>query len=177
MNKIIFYIIALIILALAGEGGYYLGVNAGKRIGVQETLKKQSQQKIDKTVSSTVIPTVDKSAIEWVKQVNSLPLSALWNSTWQATVGGRFISINNKSIVLEINNEKKTLNFPVEMTKIKTVKFSQYNVSTKEYIPNSLKVEDLQPGDSVAIELNINTLNGKINFLELSKQTGKQIFN
>ena len=33
INKVILILIALILLALAGEGGYILGVNAGKKLG------------------------------------------------------------------------------------------------------------------------------------------------
>lgn len=176
INRIIAFIIALIVLALAGEGGYVLGINAGKRIGAQETLKKQSQQKLPEQPSSS-IPVIDKTASQWVEQVNGLPLNSFWSSNWQMTIGGNFVSMDNKSIVLEINNERKTLIFPIEITKINNVQFSQYNVSNKEHIPKSLKMEDLRLGDSVGVDININTFTGQIGFLEITKQIGQQPFN
>lgn len=175
INKVIFFLIGLILLALAGESGYILGINAGKKIGVRETLNKQSQQQAEKP--SVVIPIVDKSAIKWIEHINSLPLSAIWNSNWQVSIGGKFVSITDKSIILEVNGEPKTINLPVEMPKIERVQFSQYDIVNKIYIPNSLKIDDIKPGDLISVTITIGTLNGKAYYLDLSKQIGQQVFN
>lgn len=175
INKVILILIALILLALAGEGGYILGVNAGKKIGVQEILKKLiRQEKTEKPAA--VIPILDKSVIKWVEYVSTLPTLAIWNSNWQVIIGGKFISMNDKAIILEINGENKMIDFPVEMSKFQKVQFSQYNIETKTYTPNSLNKDEIIPGDTISMNITISTLTGKASFLDISKQVGQQIF-
>lgn len=176
MNKIIIYLVALIILAIAGEGGYYLGVNAGKRIGVQETLRRQNQRQTQEKPSS-IIPVIGQSASQWIEHVNSLPIESIWNSNWQVSIGGKFVSMNDKSIILEINGEKKTINFPMEISRIEKVQFSQYNIETQIYTPNSLSQNEIVPGDLINVSITVGTLTGKVSFLEISKQLGQKLFN
>lgn len=175
INKVIFFLIGLILLALAGEGGYIFGINAGKKIGVKEILSKQSQQQAEKP--SVLIPIVDKSAIRWVEYVSTLPTVAIWDSRWQIIIGGKFVSMNDKSIILEIDGKNETIDFPVEISKIQKVQFSQFNIETKTYIPNSLTKDEIIPGDTISMNVTISTLTGKVSFLEISKQLGQKLFN
>jgi hypothetical protein len=181
INKIIAFIIALIVLALAGEGGYILGINAGKRIGTQETLKNQnlkSQNKTEEKAVSVAIPIVGKSVAQWVEQINSLPPTAIWSSNWKVSVGGQLVAIDDQSITFEINGARKTLNLPSPISKIEKVWYSQYDHGDKKYIPESLTRDSLKPGDSIGINLAIDTLTGKTTFLEITKQyKNQQIFN
>ena len=83
-----------------------MGINAGKRIGTQETLKKLAQQqKVEEP--SAVIPIKSEEANRWIEHVNSFPLTAFWNSNWQISIGGQFISMNDQSITLKIDDEKR----------------------------------------------------------------------
>lgn len=177
MNKIIFYLIALITLAIAGEGGYYLGVNAGKRIGVQETLKKQSQQKTEKTAGNPIIPVVDNLAVQWVEQINSFPADSLWKSEWSTVIGGKFESMDENSITLVINgsSDNKKILFPSPMSGFETVRFSQFDQKEKNYLPGSLSKDQFRAGDDIGVAISFETLTGKVKVLELIKQINHQV--
>lgn len=178
MNKIVIYLVVLIILALAGESGYYLGVNAGKRIGIQETLKNQNKQAIEKTTNSAIIPVIDQSVIQWVGQINSFPADFLWKSAWNTIIGGKFISMDDNSITLfDINGSSRKLTFPTAITEIETVKFSQYDQKEKRYFPNSISRNELKTGDVVSVNISVNTLSGITEFFELTKQLNQRVIN
>lgn len=174
-SKIIAYLIGLIIFALAGEGGYYLGVNAGKRIGVQETLKNQAvKQEPEKTISPTpispTVPIIDESVIKWVEQINTLPPSFLLKIGLTTVIGGKFVSMSNNSIILSINDSLNELILPTPIDEIKNVKFSQYNQKEKLYLPDSITKGDLVNGDLITFNMLVQTLKGGTEFLEITKQ-------
>lgn len=177
MNKIIIYLVALIVLAIAGEGGYYLGVNAGKRIGVQETLKNQSQKKTEKPTSNPTIPVVDKSALQWVELINSFPADSLWKSEWSTVIGGKFISMDENSITLAINgsSDNRKMLFPSPMSGFETVKFSQFDQKEKNYLPGSISKDQFRIGDDVGVAISFETLTGKTKVFELIKQINHQV--
>lgn len=177
MNKVIFYLIALITLALAGEGGYYLGVNAGKRIGVQETLKNQNQQKAEKSTVNPTIPVVDKLAVKWVEQINSFPADSLWKSEWSTVIGGKFVSMDENSITLIINgsSDNKKILFPSPMSGFETIRFSQFDQKEKNYLPGSLSKDQFKTGDDIGVAISFETLTGKTKVFELIKQINHQV--
>lgn len=169
-NKIISYLIGLIIFALAGEGGYYLGVNAGKRIGAKEALINQNQQKAESIKSSPIIPVANKRAAQWIEQIGTIPIAALWKSDWVMTIGGKFISMDNNSITLDINGTSKKIFFPIPSADIESLKFSQFDQGQKQYIPDSISLQEFKTGDAVSVNISIETITGKTKLFELIKR-------
>ena len=85
--------------------------------------------------------------------------------------------MNDKAIILEINGENKMIDFPVEMSKFQKVQFSQYNIETKTYTPNSLNKDEIIPGDTISMNITISTLTGKASFWIFQSKSDNKFFN
>ena len=163
MNKIIVFLIGLIVFALAGEGGYILGIKAGKKIGVRETLKVQKPKDQE---SVLIQPSFGKEITELSGMIKNLPKNSIWKSEWTMIIGGKLISYSNDSITLKTSSGEKTIGLTIPFSEAK-IFVSHKNAS--EVGPTNATKEELQPENNISIQMTFDLLNSKTKSVEVFK--------
>lgn len=172
-GKLISIIAVLIMLTLAAEGGYYWGFNRGlKNAPAPAPVLTQTPVPTPGPIFSAKDPANLQAAInamallfkpQVIDHLKNVSADAVWWSSWSIAIGGKLLSLNDKTISLELTKgqEAKTWVLP------KSIRYQFYNETTRQETP--VGKEAIQPGDTVGFAVNLDTRTGEILEARLTK--------
>lgn len=172
-GKLISIIAVLILLILAAEAGYYWGFNRGlKNAPATAPIIAQIPGRTPAAIFSGKDPADIQAAVnamallfkpQVIDHLKNVPVDAVWWSSWSISIGGKLLSLNDKTISLELASTQgvKTWILP------ESIRYQIYNETTRQETP--VDKETMQPGDMVGFSVDFDTRTGEILEARLTK--------
>lgn len=167
-GKLISIIAVMILLTLAAEGGYYWGFSRGLKNAPTASISAPTPA----VLFSAKDPTDIQAAVnalgllfkpQVIDHLKNAPADAVWWSSWSIGIGGKLLSLNDKTISLELTPGQgaKTWVLP------ESIRYQFYNETTRQETP--VDKQAIQPGDTVSFAVSLNTRTGEILEARLTK--------
>jgi len=164
MNKILSISIAIIVLIIAVEGGYYWGINRGfkntpaslvpaKNENNNPTIIFNNQDSADLQTTLSAITLLFKPQV--IDHLKGIPTTALWGSTWSIAIGGKLSSLSDKEISLELTSGQGVKSWTLPPL----IHYLMYNETTQQSTP--ISKETIQLGDTIGFSVNFDTQTGE----------------